>query len=114
MNVFDIVKSKVPPDTFTDDELLLKIEEVAQTIKTYCNRSDVPDDLKFVHANMTLDLIGYEIKALNPSDFAVAKSVKEGDVAVEFGSNTTTSEQATMRILTNYTLQLNRFRKLRW
>ena len=114
MNVFDIVKSKVQPDTFTDDELLLKIEEVAQSIKTYCNRSDIPDDLKFVHANMTLDLIGDEIKSMNPSDFAVAKSVKEGDVAVEFGTSTTASEQATMLLLTNYKSQLNKFRKLRW
>ncbi|MEG0260585.1 MAG: hypothetical protein RR595_06555 [Lysinibacillus sp.] len=114
MNVFDIVKAKVPTDTFTDDELLLKIEEVAQTIQTYCNRIDIPSELKFVHANMTLDLIGAEIKSMNPAESAVAKSVKEGDVTVEFGSNTTTSEQATLRVLTNYTLQLNRFRKLRW
>lgn len=114
MNVFDIVKSKVQPDTFTAEELLLKIEEVAQTIKTYCNRSDIPDDIKFLHANMTLDLINYEMKSMNPSDFAVAKSVKEGDVAVEIGTITTISEQATMQILTNYTSQLNRFRKLRW
>lgn len=114
MNVFDIVKSKVQSDTFADDELLLEIEEVAQSIKTYCNRSDIPDDLKFVHANITLDLINYEIKSKNPSNFVVAKSVKEGDVAVELSTSTTTSEQVTMQLLTNYTHQLNRFRKLRW
>ncbi|MFJ3386322.1 MULTISPECIES: hypothetical protein [unclassified Lysinibacillus] len=114
MNVFDIVKSKVKPDVFTDEELLVKIEEVAQSIKTYCNRSDIPEDLKFVHANMALDLISHEIKAMNPADYAIAKSIKEGDVAVEFGSNITIGEQSTVLILANYTLQLNRFRKLRW
>lgn|GEM_PF-3524587 len=113
MDVFDIVINKMEPDVFTEEVLLLKIEEVAQAIKTYCNRNDIPDDLMFVHANMTLDLIHQEIKSMNPADFAVAKSVKEGDVAVEFTTNTTTSEQATARVLMNYTSQLNRFRKLR-
>ncbi|MED4888597.1 hypothetical protein [Lysinibacillus fusiformis] len=114
MNVFEIVKSRVQPDTLSDNELLLKVEEVAQAIKTYCNRGDIPVDLKFVHVNMTLDLINYEIKSKNPSNFVVAKSVKEGDVAVELTTSTTTGEQVTMRLLTNYTPQLNRFRKLRW
>jgi len=57
LDVFDIVNNKMEPDVFTEEVLLLKIEEVAQAIKTYCNRSDIPDDLMFVHANMTLDLI---------------------------------------------------------
>lgn len=77
MDVFDIIINKMEPDVFTEEVLLLKIEEVAQAIKTYCNRSDIPDDLMFVHANMTLDLIHQEIKSMNPADFAVAKSVKE-------------------------------------
>ncbi|WP_042472816.1 head-tail connector protein [Bacillus ndiopicus] len=113
MDVFKITRSKIPIEQISDEKLLLKIEEVAQAIKIYCNRTDVPEDLKFVHANMVVDTITEKKKMDDPSESVVAKSVKEGDVSVEFGSNATASERATSQILTSYIPQLNRFRKLR-
>lgn len=114
LNVFNMVRSKIPIEQISDEELLFKVEEVSQTIKTYCNREDIPNELRFVHTNMVIDVLKQEIKDAEPSNFMVAKSVKEGDVSVEFGTTMTQSEQSTMIILANYTSQLNRFRKLRW
>jgi len=114
LNVFNMVRSKIPIEQVPDEELLFKVEEVSQTIKTYCNREDIPNELRFVHTNMVIDVLTQEIKDKEPSNSMVAKSVKEGDVSVEFGTTTTASEQSTMIILANYTSQLNRFRKLRW
>ncbi|MGM7683540.1 hypothetical protein ACSVDA_15480 [Cytobacillus sp. Hm23] len=112
MDVIDIVKAKLPSEKVPSDELLgLYVEEVQQSILTYCNRDDIPSELTFVHANMVVDLI----KGENPEDNQTVKSIKEGDVQVSFEkAHMTASEVSTSTILTNYTSQLNRHRKLRW
>ncbi|RAK21136.1 hypothetical protein B0I26_10388 [Anoxybacillus vitaminiphilus] len=113
MTVLDIVKTKLdnPP---SDDRLLLYIEEVGQAIKNFCNRDDIPDELKYVHANMVVDMIRLERKN-DPDSSQVVKSIKEGDVQVAFDTaEKSQGEKATEAILNTYQTQLYRFRKMRW
>lgn len=116
MDVFDIIKAKLPVEKHPNDtELGLKVAEVGQLITSYINRPSVPPELKFVQANMVLDLlVGGE--SLNDLDAQrTVTSIKEGDVQVNFGSaKMTIGESATQSLLHNYTAQLNKYRKFGW
>lgn len=115
MDVIDIVKAKLP-DPKPDDLLLhAYIEEVGQSIKNYCNRTDIPKELNFVHANMVVDFITGENRRNDPEAQSSVSSIKEGDTQVTFGSAKVDSrERATEQLLFDYAKQLNKFRKLRW
>lgn len=116
MNVIEIVKAKLPSDKLPEEALLdMYVEEVRQTILTYLNRTDMPPELAFTHANMVVDVITGESRKVDPDAAATVKSVKEGDVTVQFGStNVESRERATQTLLFDYSKQLNKFRKLRW
>ncbi|WP_342505627.1 hypothetical protein [Sporosarcina sp. FSL K6-2383] len=115
MEVIDIVKSKLPDPKPGDSMLNMHIEEVGQSIKTYCNRSDIPKELRFVHANMVVDFINGENRKSDPEAQSSVASVKEGDVTVQFGSaKVAYSERAAEQLFFDYAKQLNKFRKLRW
>ncbi|GIN37800.1 head-tail connector protein [Heyndrickxia oleronia] len=116
MNVLDIVKAKLPEDELPDEKLLnVYVEEVGQSIMTYCNREDIPRELQFVHANIVIDLINAEKRRVDPEGQTAVSSIKEGDVQVTFGSTRLeTRERETEKLLFDYVKQLNRFRKLRW
>lgn len=115
MNVIDIVRAKLT-DPKPDDLLLhMYIDEVGQSIKTYCNRTDIPSELNFVHANMVVDMITGENRKNDPEAQSSVSAIKEGDVQVTFGSFKAESrERATEGLLFDYSKQLNKFRKLRW
>lgn len=114
MEVIDIVKSKLSPVP-ADDILTSAIEEVGQTIMTFCNREDIPAELRFVHANMVVDFINGATQRTDPDSRLSAKSIKEGDVTVEFGGSiASVGEQVTEKLLFEYSSQLMKFRKLRW
>ena len=115
MKVIDIVKAKLDEPRPSDEALSIHIEEVGQAIKTYCNRKDIPTELRFVYANMVVDLIKGEEKKVSPNDHKAITGIKEGDVQISFGgTNSTKSEMVTEDLLFNYKVQLNKFRKVRW
>ncbi|WP_231563739.1 hypothetical protein [Anoxybacillus sp. KU2-6(11)] len=91
MTVLDIVKAKLdnPPP---DDRLAVYIDEVGQAIKTFCNRDDIPDELRYVHANMAVDFIGLKQKNAPDAEPAV-QSIKEGDVQVTFTAHERAKEK---------------------
>lgn len=115
MNVIEIVKAKLEATEISDAVLKVHIEEIGQTIKSYCNRDEIPSELTFVHANMVVDLIRSEQKEKAPDENRLVNSIKEGDVQVSFGSvRSTKGEAVTDDLLHNYTKQLLKFRKVRW
>lgn len=116
LDVLEIVKAKLPAAQLPPDLLLaIQIEEVGQSIKTYCNRTDIPPGLLFIQANMVIDLIKQEIRDANPDAQTTVKSVKEGDVSVDFGSaGVGPSARAMESMLYSYREQLNKFRKMQW
>jgi len=114
MTILEIVRSKLPNSTLMDPQINVLIDEVAQLISTYCNRQDVPNELRFVHANMVVDLILLEEQRGSSESNLITKSVTEGDTQVVFEQKkSTSSELVSQSVLLNYTAQLNKFRKLR-
>lgn len=116
MDVFEIVKVKLPLEDQTADFLIkMHIQEVEQTIKSYCNRSDIPCELAFTHANMVVDIITENVRRNVTDSPGTVKSIKEGDVQVTFEATRGSLREAQMEaLLFDYASQLNKFRKLRW
>lgn len=116
MDVFDIVKAKIPADKLPADDLLaLYIAEVGQSIKTFLNRTDIPEELAFTYANMVIDYLNGEARKTDPEGQSSVSSIKEGDVTVQFGSTRIESRERTAQVLLfDYSAQLHKFRKLRW
>lgn len=116
MDVFTIVKAKAPADLLPDDtQLAMDVAEVGQSILTYCNRSDIPNELVFLHANMVVDLITGNARRSDTDSLGTVKAIKEGDVQVTYEANRASSRELHMEaLLFSYASQLNRYRKLRW
>lgn len=113
MTVFDIVKANLdnPPP---DDRLVMYIEEVGEAIKTFCNRDDIPDELRYVHADMVVDFIGMKQKNAPDAEPAV-QSIKEGDVQVTFTAHEKSQGETEVEsIVHSYKSALYKFRKMRW
>lgn len=100
------------------------IEEVQYTICNYINRGYVPEPLKFVVMNMTMDLL--KSQALNgnldndklaDAGIGTVASVKDGDSEIKFAtSNIKTGAHVADvdSLLYNYTSQLNKYRLTKW
>lgn len=134
LDVVKIVKAKNKRITdmdnggLSDEEILLNVQEVEQTILNYCQIPRVPVQLNFVWANMSVDLILYLIEMnnkpedpLDSLDVSDLSSVKIGDTSVFVGdkyrsnlrSRILQSHNANLdELVTNYTQQLNRFRRI--
>lgn len=134
LDVVKIVKAKNKRITdmdnggLSDEEILLNVQEVEQTILNYCQIPRVPVQLNFVWANMSVDLILYLIEMNNKPedpmdslDVSDLSSVKIGDTSVFVGdkyrsnlrSRILQSHNANLdELVTNYTQQLNRFRRI--
>lgn len=112
----------------TDDEILMNVKEVEQTILNYCQIPGVPPQLNYVWANMTVDLILYSIEMNNTPedpldglDVSDLSSIKVGDTSVYVGdkyrsslrSRTLQSHNANLdELVMAYTKQLNQFRRI--
>ena len=111
-----------------DEDILMNVQEVEQTILNYCQIPRVPTQLNYVWANMTVDLILYSIEMNNKPkdpldglDVSDLSSVKIGDTSVFIGdkyrsnqrSRTLQSHNANLdELVMNYTKQLNQFRRI--
>lgn len=111
-----------------DEEILLAVKEVEQSILNYCQIRRVPTQLHFVWANMTVDLLLFQVESnytpedpLDGLDVSDLSSVKIGDVSVFVGdkyrsnhrSRTLQSHNANLdEIVMGYTKQLNQFRRI--
>ena len=128
LELVGIIKQKQKKVTFTDDEILVALEEVEQVIKNYCSIPSVPDALRYTWCNMSIDLLLYNydvnttpddvLEAFDPSDVS---TIKVGDTSISLGdkyrsnarSRTLQSHQSNLdAVVTNYKAQLNQFRRL--
>lgn len=134
LEVVKIIKAKNKRITnrekggLTDDEILLNVKEVEQSILNYCQIPRVPTQLHYVWANMSVDLILYLIEVNNTPvdpldglDVSDLSSVKIGDTSVFVGdkyrsnqrSRTLQSHNANLdELVMSYTKQLNQFRRI--
>lgn len=111
-----------------DEEIICNIQEVEQSILNYCDIPRVPNQLKFVWANMTVDLVLYTIEMnyspqdpLDGLDVSDLSSVKVGDTSVYIGDKYRSNQRSRIlqshnanldEIVMNYTKQLNQFRRI--
>lgn len=111
-----------------DEEILLNVKEVEQSILNYCQVPRVPTQLNFVWANMTVDLALYLIESnntpedpLDALDVSDLSSVKIGDTSVFVGDKYRSNQRSRIlqshnanldEIVMNYTKQLNQFRRI--
>ena len=134
LEVVKIVKAKNKRITdmenggLNDEEILLNVKEVEQSILNYCQIPRVPSQLHYVWANMSVDLILYFIEMNNKPedpldglDVSDLSSIKVGDTSVYIGdkyrsnirSRTLQSHNANLdEIVMGYTKQLNQFRRI--
>ena len=132
--VLKIVKMKnkritnIDREGLLDEEILLHIEEVEQSILNYCDIPRVPPQLHYVWANMCVDLILYFIEMnntpedpLDALDVSDLSSVKVGDTSVYIGDKYRSNQRSRIlqshnanldEIVMNYTKQLNQFRRI--
>lgn len=134
LEVVKIVKAKNKRITdmerggLIDEEILLNVKEVEQSILNYCQIPRVPPQLHYVWANMSVDLILYLIEINNTPedpldglDVSDLSSVRVGDTSVYIGdkyrsnqrSRTLQSHNANLdELVMSYTKQLNQFRRI--
>lgn len=124
-----IIRNKIS-EKIEDFEIELGIEEVEQYILNYCNISVVPFALRFVWANMVVDLLNYQFYKKNPADIssnngiigiADVSNIQIGDTQVKLGGWSVTDSRTQAlkshvanldEILFNYNAQLNQFRRI--
>lgn len=123
--------------------LQFPIDEVMQAIQNYCNIKRVPHDLRYTWANMTVDLIRWqlEVKTDNAASdenspggdsssllAGKATSIKQGDTTVAFGASESSQSAKNInahnmgagddgildKIVMNYVDSLNKFRQIHW
>lgn len=108
-----------------EDEFALGfvINTVKKSIKNFCNREDIPDELYEVLVNRVCGEFLNEKKGtgkLKDFDFAVAeKSIRIGDTTIDFAVNSNLSPEANFDrllkiLMTTGESDLVSFRKLRW
>lgn len=107
----EILVSKVEQLAVGEEELDAALEEVEQCIKNYCNRSLVPDGLRFTWANMAADILRATPRASGGDSIPANEiaSVTVGDVTV-----TRRRSRSLDDVLLAYNPQLNNFRRPRW
>ena len=128
LELVKIIKQKYKKVEFTDDDILLCLQEVEQAIKNYCSIPEIPEALKYTWCNMSIDLLLYNhevnttpedvLEAFYPSDVS---TIQLGDTKIMLGdkyrnnqrSRTLQSHNANLDdIVMNYKAQLNQFRRL--
>lgn len=132
MDILEIIDAKLSNISIPSAEKLLAIEEVELVIKNYCNINNVPEELKFTWANMTIDLLRYQHESnlsteasgnIDDINIGDVSSLKIGDTSVNLGSGSiSNAHNIAMRshypnldeIIMNYKSQLQRFRKMVW
>lgn len=114
----DIIKAKTSGMELTDVEINLAMEEVEVAFKNYCSRYDIPDQARFLVANLAVDLL----KSQHAGDGSDGSDIPAGelgsitvdDVSLSFDASKRSHVVNLDDILLNYREQLNQFRKMRW
>ena len=101
-------------DESQDSALAFLLETVQEMVLNYCGIETIPEGLKNTVVRMAADLYRSEGYGQAAAPMA-AKSVKRGDVTVDYGESRTVAEiTGGKSVLDDYKAQLQAYRKLRW
>jgi hypothetical protein len=122
--VFEIVQDRLGDNQLRIALLRDFIDETQSVVCNYLNRSYVPEPLKYVIVNLTMDLL--KSQALNgminndqlaDAGIGAFASIKDGDSELKFATSKTITGAHTADVdalLYNYTSQLDKYRLLKW
>lgn len=103
------------------DELIESyVDEIGDRIRHYCNIDEIPQALEKTWASMVIDAARIDLPNIAEIADTVggAESVKVGDTQVTpargSGEVSNTSKEVIDKVVLNYRIDLNRYRKLRW
>ena len=127
-HVKQIVEVKFSTLDVDETHVNLVIDEIETVILNYCNILEVPHALRFTLANMTVDLVKYEIEANRTDELDTMFDARDvsiihvGDTEIDFRGLGNTVKNRILKshdaalddIVMNYQQQLNRFRKMVW
>ena len=130
MTVFDIVETKLRNEPIDVESMELAILEVTQAVKNYCNIDKVPEQLNFVIANMSIDLIRYQSAVASTGTIDInnigvqdVSSLNIGDTSITLGEGSPTNASTIAKkshvpnldeIVMNNKQQLQKFRRMVW
>lgn len=98
-------------DTTQDANLAFILDDVSETILNYCNISELPSGLANTAYRMAIDL--YRNESIGEADLPMSvSSIAEGDTTTQFRTGVDSNFKDTL--LKNYTVQLNRYRRVNW
>lgn len=117
--VLATVKLRLGFDDTQDNLINSYIDEIGERIKHYCNISEIPEALNLTWASMTIDALRVEQPNLEGIEDTNAdgESVKIGDTSVApaaIQGVTNASKSVIDKVVVNYRVDLNHYRKLRW
>lgn len=119
-DIWPIVKARLGLSDDIHKELVgTYINELGFRIKHYCNISAIPEALKFVWASMVIDVCRIELSHIDEIDDTSdrGESIKVGDTSSAPATSsglTNTSKTVIDSVVTNYRVDLNRYRRLGW
>ncbi len=95
------------------------IDEIGQRIMNYCGISIIPEGLKYTWVSMVIDAIRIDLPNISEINDTVGggENVKIGDTSVSPASSSgvsNVSKSCIDKVVLNYSIDLNRFRNLRW
>lgn len=119
IRVLELVKLRLG---LQDEALTLLISsyipEIEWRIKNYCHISDVPDGLVFTWASMVQDVLKSEhstIKEIGKTIDRGGKNIKIGDTSISPASGGgQEAKSAIDSVVLNYSVDLNRYRRMTW
>lgn len=126
-----IIQTKLSED-IAEEDISMGIDEVEQYVLNYCTLYEVPYALRFVMANMVVDLLSYQYYKKNPEPtpsetendiigLADISNIQIGDTQIKMGSWSVTDSRTQAlkshvanldEVLFNYNNQLNQFRRI--
>ncbi|QHZ51316.1 DNA-packaging protein [Paenibacillus larvae] len=118
-DILAIVKLRLGlPDEF-DALVLSYVKEIGERILHYCNIKDIPAALHEVWTSMVIDILRIEQPKLPGIEETngTAENIKIGDTSISPANSSSvmnTSKKVMESIVTNYRVDLNPYRKMRW
>lgn len=98
-------------DAAQETALQFILDDVTETILNYCNLNELPQGLENTAYRMAIDIYRAEGIGASEAPAGEVASIKEGDTTVAF-KQAASESYYTASVLKNYTVQLNRYRRL--
>ena len=106
-------------DILYDELIDSYVQEIGQRILNYCNILEIPIELESTWASMTIDALRIEQPSIPEiaNTNGGATEIQIGDTSVKPSVDsglTNTAKSVIDKVVLNYRIDLNRYRKMRW